>query len=321
MPWYLTVLIIIAGLALLALAALWLISLVMFLMMCSRRATKRGIKRSGNYSGAPGKGGFRGYIHECEKRESDRPCEWLAVTAPDGTELRARFYPAEGDKIFIGCHGLASRGLLEYAQTLPFWLGMGFSVLLPDMRAHGESGGDKMGYGVLDRDDILLWVKYVNTRFGGKCRIILAGSSMGGCAVMNLADEPELENVRGIISDCGMPNLYSVCTDSLKRLYRLPAHPTADFIRLHFRLFLGYDIKGRSALDSLSRSSLPVLLLHGTKDSYVNYAFALQEQAVDPARIKLVSFEGADHTESHYKDSKKYEDALRAFADEILKED
>jgi len=58
-------------------------------------------------------------------------------------------------------HGLGDnrQGMTGYAELL---LAHGYTVLLPDSRAHGESGGNLATYGIIERDDIRRWFEWLD---------------------------------------------------------------------------------------------------------------------------------------------------------------
>jgi dipeptidyl aminopeptidase/acylaminoacyl peptidase len=79
----------------------------------------------------------------------------VSIPAQDGVTLSAwqiRPAAANGDTVLL-LHGQADNraGVLSYAALL---LSRGYSVLLPDARAHGESAGPIATYGVLEAEDI-----------------------------------------------------------------------------------------------------------------------------------------------------------------------
>lgn len=312
MQWYFIMLIVLGGMGLMYLAFTYFLGFSMFQNAAWRKnAGKIKLKDFDDPNSAwPG---FIAYIMKKKEDINDLPYEALELSAVDGIKLRARFYTAPGSgKILIGCHSFSSCGEWDFGQVLRFWLGEGFSVLLPDLRGHGVSEGEYMGYGIIDGDDTALWVKYINERYNGKCQILLSGTSLGGGTVMMMADRKDLKNVRGIISDSGIPNIYHVYIDMMKRRHFHLSLP-AKWMDWLFKRKLGYSIRGKCSFDTLKNTALPVLLLHGTKDSMVNYEFAVKEAGIDPKRIRLVSFEGSEHTMEHMNEPEKYESALKDF--------
>src|SRR5438067_10448944 len=62
------------------------------------------------------------------------------------------------------------------------FLQQGYRVLLPDSRAHGESGGRLATYGLRENDDIHRWVSWLYDR-GATC-VDGFGESMGAALVL-----------------------------------------------------------------------------------------------------------------------------------------
>lgn len=85
--------------------------------------------------------------------------ESVSIHTADGIELRAWYSrPAhENGRAVILLHGIGDNrgGVAGYGLE---FLAHGYRVLLPDSRAHGESGGDLATYGLRESDDIHRWV-------------------------------------------------------------------------------------------------------------------------------------------------------------------
>jgi len=315
--WLILLLAVVLLLIVYALVAAWRISLRFFNQTVWRKNLRKGLPFEPKSDPKLWEA-YNNHIHDCVVRSKSLPYEKHILTTPDGVELFGRlFVPPRAQeqtgpaKVLLGCHGLNSRGDVEFSQTLPFWQERGFYVLAPDLRAHGRSGGEVVGYGITDSDDMLLWLDWLRDRLGDDCRVLLMGSSMGGGCVMMTADRPEiLPNVRGIISDCGFDNIYNANKDLMWRVHHLPRYPILPFFNLHFKRRLGYSATGKSSHRSVKNSPLPVLLLYATKDSFVSYRRAQRMAAIDPDRITLVSFEGVEHVMNHFIDPVRYEAAL-----------
>ena len=73
--------------------------------------------------------------------------------------------------------------VLACQGTRSFFLAHGFTVLMPDARAHGESGGAIATYGLLERDDIHQWVDFLRSQSHVRC-VYGLGESMGGAELL-----------------------------------------------------------------------------------------------------------------------------------------
>lgn len=78
-----------------------------------------------------------------------------------------------------GYRGQAS----HMAKYMDHFLSKGYNALAVDLRGHGQSQGKYIGLGALDKDDIRLWIRWINT-FNCDAPIILFGTSMGAATVL-----------------------------------------------------------------------------------------------------------------------------------------
>ena len=96
------------------------------------------------------------------RRESmmAQPQEELWNTSKDGLRLHATYFPNGGSKRVAVClHGYTSQGMSDYIGLSDYYLKHGFAMLLPDARAHGKSEGEYVGFGCLDRYDLMGWIQ------------------------------------------------------------------------------------------------------------------------------------------------------------------
>ena len=88
----------------------------------------------------------------------------VTLTADDGLTLHGVYYAnaetADTHRWALVLHGYRGdyTGALQLAA--PYYEA-GYQVIAPDLRACGESEGDYVGMGWLDREDILRWIDYI----------------------------------------------------------------------------------------------------------------------------------------------------------------
>lgn len=240
-----------------------------------------------------------------------QPHEDVYRRSEDGLRLHATWFPAETPgRVVICFHGYTSQGMSDYIGLSDYYKRHGFSMLLVDERAHGDSEGTYIGFGCLDRTDALGWIRWVVERCGENVGILLHGTSMGGATVLMASGLELPAQVKGIVSDCGFTSAKDVFTHVLHSMYHLPAFPMIQIASLVNRKKAGYGLDDCNALREVRKASVPILLIHGDADTFVPCSMCekIYENCASDKRMLIVK--GAAHAESYYKDMEAYEQAL-----------
>ena len=238
----------------------------------------------------------------------------IEVKTRDGLKLVGYMYAPEkpSENTIICFHGYSAHALKDFSAQLPFMLSLGINVLLVNLRGHGESEGNDIGFGVLDRYDTGLWVNKVN-EMHPRGSIFLYGISMGAATVMMSADLPMPHAVRGIIADCGFTSAKEIITHMVSNVMHLPSRPTVNIIRYFIHKRIGYKIDEADARVSLSKTRIPVLFIHGGQDTFVPVEMSKQNYEACRAEKHLLIVHDATHASSYYRDQPEYEEHMRSF--------
>lgn len=263
-------------------------------------------------------------MHERRDFVMAKPHRDVFVTSFDGLKLHATYFPAldaykgETEKAVICFHGYTGEGLSNHMAIADYFLKHGYAILLPDARAHGESEGEYIGFGCLDRKDALVWIDWLIQECGEGIQIMLHGTSMGGATVLMTSGLELPANVRGIVSDCGFTSPKEVFTHVLNHMYHLPAFPAIQGADLLNQRLAGYGMDECNAKEEVRKAKVPILFIHGSADTFVPCSMCdeIYENCSAPKRKLIV--EGASHAESYYKDMERYEKELDAFAEQIF---
>ena len=192
---------------------------------------------------------------------------------------------------------------------------LGFQVLLIDLQGHGASEGDVIGFGALDSNDLTLWVQFLNDQMSAK-HIILYGVSMGAASVMICSDQ-QLLNVEGIIEDCGFTTLYEQLRHIVSSMFpKLPPDMLIMCLRLVLKQKAGYRIKDANPLQHVAHATLPMMFLHGDRDTFIPCAMMNELSQAYPGNGYVTLIKGGRHANSSKVASMIYWEAITTFLKE-----
>lgn len=253
-------------------------------------------------------------LRRCAAWYQEQKTEPMDLLSFDGLQLHGRWLPAQGPskgRILL-FHGYRSLVLEDLAGLIPFYHSLGYDLLIPDQRAHGDSEGQFIGFGVLERKDCISWLRYLDSRFG-PAPTFLAGVSMGATTVLMATGEELPGDVRGVIGDCGFTSPRDIIAHQTKAQFHLPAWPLVPLASLLSRLLAGYGFSDCSTLDTLARTQLPVLLIHGEADNFVPTEMSRQNYAACRSEKELLLIPDAGHGGAYLVGGETYRSAVTSF--------
>lgn len=223
----------------------------------------------------------------------------VSITTMDNVTLRAwliRPRETNHDAVLL-LHGQADNrlGMSGYAKLL---LGHGYSVLLPDARAHGSSGGSLATYGLVERDDIHQWVDFLQSREHPRC-IFGFGESMGAAQLLQSLDTHP--GFCAVAAESPFSTFREIAYDRMGQPFhtgpwfgRTVFRPIVEISFLRARWKYGLDMRGVSPEDSVAATAIPVLLIHGQVDSNipVRHSRAIRARK---AAVEIWEVPNADH--------------------------
>jgi uncharacterized protein len=194
-------------------------------------------------------------------------------------------------------HGLGDNrlGMIGYAQLL---LADGYAVLMPDSRAHGESGGDLATYGIIERHDIRRWFEWLDQTTHSAC-IYGLGESMGAAQLLqSLAVETHF---CAVVAESSFSSFREIAYDRMGQRFatgpwvgRTILRPVVEIALLIARFRYHIDLTQASPEDAVAHTHVPVLLIHGVVDSNIPLRHSLRLVANHP-ELSLWQVPGADH--------------------------
>ena len=252
-------------------------------------------------------------IRMAGKRLASKPHETKKIQSRDGTHLVGHWMPVEKPRrIVVAMHGWRSAWDNDFGMIADFLLDNHCSVLFAEQRGQGGSGGQYMGFGLMERYDCLDWVSWVNEETGSKLPVYLCGISMGASTVLMAGGLKLPNNVRGIMADCGYTSAVDIWKHVAKTLhvsYGICGKPAGRLARKRLRIAMDAE----SCPQALSRCKVPVLFVHGTDDRFVPVEMTYENYKACASPKRLFIVPGAEHGMSYLVDSKGYESAVKTF--------
>jgi uncharacterized protein len=225
--------------------------------------------------------------------------EDASITASDGAVLRGWIIrPNHGDgNAVILLHGLADNrlGMTGYAQLL---VDHGFTVLMPDARAHGVSGGALATYGLLERNDIREWFDFLQAKEHPGCTFGF-GESMGAAELLQSLEAQT--RFCAVAAESPFATFREIAYDRIGQPFHLGPWvgrtllwPLVEAAFLRARWKYGLDMEKISSAESVARTAVPVLLIHGQVDSNIPVRHSRLIHARSP-KTQLWEVPDADH--------------------------
>ncbi|MCF0137227.1 MAG: alpha/beta hydrolase [Oscillospiraceae bacterium] len=243
------------------------------------------------------------------KKFNALPTEDVFITTEDGLRLAGKLHRGEKNVTVICCHGYNSLPILDFCAVHEMYAEQGYSILFPHMRAHGDSEGRYVGFGVLDAHDIRGWVRRVQDMLPGD-DIFLHGMSMGATAALNSADLFQNGEVSGVIADCGFSTPHEVFCHLIGTVYHLPRFPFVGTFELCNMIAARYDFHTYDVRDAIENSPVPCIYICGDEDRFIpaDMALSIAERCEDSLIVS-----GAGHAASYMLETEKYRSLVLGF--------
>ena len=256
---------------------------------------------------------YRDFIVPIIERMTGEKYEDLYVTSHDGLRLHAKYYKGENGKpVEIMLHGYKSTPTRDCCGSGSDVIDAGGGLLYVEQRAHGDSEGKTITFGVLERHDLLLWINKILEIEGKDTKIIVHGTSMGGATALMASGLDLPENVRCIIVDCPYSEPREIIESVLNSM-KLPPRLVYPFIKLGAKIYGGFDLDGASADEAIAKTKTPIFIMHGDGDTFVPMYMSEALYKKYPDKVDFLSFKGADHCMSFLMYPEEYRRARDEF--------
>jgi fermentation-respiration switch protein FrsA (DUF1100 family) len=197
----------------------------------------------------------------------------------------------------------------------PFLNRAGYTALLFDFQAHGESAGQRVTAGYLESRDAWASVEFVRRNLPGE-RVGLIGLSMGGAA--SLLASPPLD-ADAMVLELVYTDIERATANRLERILGRWARGFAPLLTGQIPLRLGIDESALRPIDRAGSVKAPKLFIAGAEDRHTKLAESreLFNAAAEPKEFWVI--EGAAHIDAHQFAKDQYERRILDFFEKNLR--
>ena len=239
--------------------------------------------------------------------------ETVSFASGSGAQISGWSISAEHSQgVIVLVHGIreSRSSMLDRAHLLHR---AGYSVLTIDLQAHGESTGDRITVGHLEKHDVRAAVEAARNLHPGQ-PIGVIGVSLGGAAAL-LASPLGID---ALVLESVYPNIEDAIQNRVEaRLGALAAIPT-EILVLQLRMRLDISPDDLRPIDHIGDCGCPVFLISGTNDRHTTAEETREmfSAARQPKQLWLV--DGAEHEDLQSHTPRSYEAKLMEFLDQHL---
>lgn len=214
----------------------------------------------------------------------------------------------EGSPCLLLMHGVRSdrRSMIERARLLRQ---AGYSALLFDFQAHGESPGQHVTFGYRESSNARAAVSLLRSKF--KCpKVAAIGHSLGGAAAL-LGDGPI--EVDALILEAVYPTIDEAVAARLNIRLGDAGALLAPLLTLQLKPRLGIDSQDLRPVSRIGKLHSPVLIMTGAEDKHtpLEQARRLFSAANEPKEFWMI--DGAEHVDLQKFSPVAYRNKILAF--------
>ena len=223
---------------------------------------------------------------------SSRLRDEVTVAADDGTVLHGYLYDEGSDVTVVVLHKYNDTGVSDFLPGT--WLNemTGCNILMPDARAHGESGGAYTGFGYLEQHDLVCWMEWAEDTLGSQTFLIW-GVGTGANTALYAADSGLLpDSVAFIVAESPVASLHELAKYTMWETFEVPSFPFLYPVEWELAASdAGYTVDDLELAHKLAAGSadVPVLFLTSAKDGYILPDWSRAVYDAYPGEKELIS--------------------------------
>jgi fermentation-respiration switch protein FrsA (DUF1100 family) len=237
------------------------------------------------------------------------PHEAVAFQSKSGSTLRGWLVPGEPERgSVVLMHGIRASRLSMVGRARFLW-NAGYTVLLFDFQAHGESPGSVTTFGHLEARDARAAVDLLRRRSSGG-PILAIGVSLGGVAAV-LGEEPL--QVEALVLEAVYPSIAAAAANRLNIRLGFLGRLLAPLLLLQLEPRLHIKEADLAPVEGIRRVTAPLLIVAGAIDRHTTLEDSKRLFAAAPDPKELWVIPGAAHVDFHAYVGSGYESKVLGF--------
>jgi uncharacterized protein len=238
----------------------------------------------------------------------------IEITGKDGGITAAWSAPGSNGKGIILAHGNSSdRNAM--VPRMRFFHSLGYSVIAPDLNAHGETLGNWKTFGYLESKDIAKADAYLREKMESKW-VAAIGTSLGGASILKAeSDGVEMD---AIIIESVFSDIRTAAKNRLEMRIGKIGVFLEPLLTAQIPIWLGVSRDELSPVQWARTCHAPILFLSGDSDlrAKPRESQAIYSQ-VPALRKRIIIVPGARHVDLYAFNKIQYERDVMAFLMEI----
>lgn len=233
-----------------------------------------------------------------------------------GSTIHGWFIPGKkGVGAVVLMHGVRANRL-SMLDRARFLTRAGYSVLLFDFQAHGESAGLHITFGYLESKDAQAAISFLRSNAPDE-KIGLIGVSMGGASAL-LASSPL--DVNAMALEMVYPTLKQAISNRLTMRFGDWASVLTSLLSWQLKPRLGIDAEALRPIDKVGSIRAPKLFIVGAKDQHTSLEESRQMFNAASEPKELWAIPEAGHVDLYQMAKKEYEQRVLDFFKQNLQD-
>jgi len=240
---------------------------------------------------------------------TDINAQTVTFASGSGERLSAWFIPGLARRgAVLLLHPIRSdkRAMLARARFLQ---SEGYSLLLVDLQAHGESEGERITFGYREANGVRASIDELRRRAPGE-KVGAIGVSLGAAAIVLSGADDVLS---AVVLESLYPTIEEAVSDRLRIRFGAMGPLLSPLLLVQLEPALGITPSQLRPIDRMPAWRTPVLIVHGTEDRHTNLAEAQRLFTAARPPKEFLAFPGAAHVDLHAFDKQAYERKVGAF--------